>query len=114
MNRICFIAQRYYRDTIERLWKLPLDVKVELMSYDLATRVPFLCGIPTVFTDMDRLGKIDLAEASRVYSKLEAAGVPVFNDPSKVLTRFSMLKKLANESVNDLRAPSPTHCNAFL
>jgi len=104
MKKFRFISQRFYKHTVERLWTMPLGTQVEWLSYDLANRVPFLDGIPTAFVDMDRLGKIELAEATRVYHQLKGAGVPVFNNPTKVLTRLSLLKELAQRGYNDYDA----------
>lgn len=79
-------------------------VQVLIATYDemlSATEVPVATYI---FTDLDRLPTWRLQVAAELYRNLRKAGVRVLNDPTLILSRYGLLRKLYRLGINDFDA----------
>jgi hypothetical protein len=77
---------------------------MQLHHYDALFASRQLPRAAWIFTDLDRLAPWDLELVAAVYRDLAAAGLPVFNDPARVKTRFALLRALHEAGINDFNA----------
>jgi hypothetical protein len=99
MIRFVLAAGNEY--TLDQLKNAREAPAIETISYDKLISSRRLKWGTYVFTDFDRLGHADLELAGRIYVQLKDAGLKVINNPAKVMTRYSLLRRLYREGVND-------------
>ena len=98
---IRFLVTRGHAKTLKRIRRDPRAPRIEVLEYDRVFAARRLSRALTVFVDHDRLSDFDLELAARVHRLLAAAGVPVWNEPARVRTRFALLRALHEAGVND-------------
>jgi hypothetical protein len=101
---IRLLTTRGHERTHRAVRRDPRAPRLELLHYDRAFAQRSLARLPSVFTDMDRLSAFDLELAAAVFRCLAGAGVPVWNDPARVRTRFALLRALHAAGLNDFNA----------
>ncbi|MGB0415403.1 MAG: hypothetical protein ACPGKS_00990 [Coraliomargarita sp.] len=79
------------------------------LSYDKLFNSGRLPRGAYIFSDLDRLSLFETELASIIFRELQAAGMPVYNDPAQVLLRFDLLRALAREGVNDYKVYRPQY-----
>jgi tetratricopeptide (TPR) repeat protein len=97
---ICFLVCRPHGYTVGSLQRDAKAPKIELIAYDAVIRERHLPRATFVFTDLDRLGAPELVSAGRLYRRLAANGCQVLNDPTRVLTRVPLLRRLYENGIN--------------
>ena len=101
---IRLLVTRTHERTHRAVVEDPRAPRLELLHYDRVFAGRRLRRAATVFTDMDRLASWDLELAAAAFRCLAAAGVPVWNDPARIKTRFALLRALHEAGINDFNA----------
>jgi hypothetical protein len=57
-----------------------------------------------IFSDLERLNPSQLQQLRRVYERLQAYGIPVFNDPRRACRRLELLQRLHATGINPFNA----------
>jgi hypothetical protein len=99
-----FLIARGHAYTLRALARLEGTPRIECWNYDYAFARRTWRGIPTVFTDIDRLSAFERELAGHLFRSLREADVRVYNDPSRVKTRFALLRALHEAGINDFNA----------
>lgn len=87
-------------------WGAGLRSAVNVVHYESRPwRRPAAPGV-WVFTDLERLETDELVASAEFASRLQADGQRwrVLNDPARVLCRYELLQRLADEGINEFRA----------
>lgn len=95
---IIFVTTFTHRRTHKPILKLLKPFK--LQSYPFLFRRSYLPHATYIFSDFDRLNFIQLELASNIYRQLKEAGCRVLNDPTRVLQRQALLRKLYHQGTN--------------
>ena len=74
-----------------------------VISYNQLLRRKSLPRAAYVFSDFDRLPSWHVELAAKIYRHLKADGLPVFNDPARVLHRLPLLKRLHRAGLNQFQ-----------
>lgn len=98
---IRFLHSRGHGYTVKKVRQSPLAPAISLMDYDALLRARWLRRGTYIFTDLDRLNRWDLELAAELYLQLQRAGLPVWNNPAKVKTRYPLLRTLHAAGLND-------------
>lgn len=98
---IRFLHTRGHDYTLRKAQTARAAPAISLMNYDAFIRARWLRRATYVFTDLDRLGYWDLELASDLYQQLHRAGIPVWNNPATVKTRYPLLRALHAAGLND-------------
>lgn len=98
---IRFLHTRGHGYTLEKVRRSPRAPAIRLMHYDAFLRARWLRRGTYVFTDLDRLSRWDLELAAELYLRLQRAGLPVWNNPARVKTRYPLLRALHRAGWND-------------
>ncbi len=98
---IHFIATAGYGNTHEVLVEDPDAPAVRLLDYDALFRGERPAGT-CIFTDFDRLDANGLKRAAAIFREMSARSGKhrLLNDPSRVLLRFALLRKLYDAGLN--------------
>ncbi len=96
---ICIVTT-WSHDTHRRLLDFPGLPPMRIWSYDRLFRSRSLPAATWIFTDMDRLSFWELELAAHAYGELQSHGLRVLNDPARVASRFSLLKRLNSSGLN--------------
>jgi hypothetical protein len=117
---IVFVQSAEHSYTHRTLVNAASGVKVAFLAYDM---IPNLRSEPRasyVFTDLDRLSSEKLKMAAMFYQKLRKKGFRVLNNPTRVLSRWGLLRRLFLMGVNGFNAyhveegVTPTRWPVFL
>ena len=100
---IVFVSTEHHRYTNRELVKEP-GSGVTLASYDELFSSELLPRAAYVFTDLDRLSSEKLEHASKSFRMLRKNGLPAYNDPSRFLSRYGVLRRLHHEGINAFNA----------
>lgn len=87
----------------EEIADIPNAPQFETWSYNQVFRAKRLPEATYVFSDFDRLNFWQVELAAKVAGRLRAAGVRVLNDPSRVLQRLPLLKRLHASGYNQFQ-----------
>ncbi|HVN36674.1 MAG TPA: hypothetical protein VMW19_00700 [Myxococcota bacterium] len=98
---IRFLVTRGHERTLKHARRDASAPRIETLAYDRVFAERRLARALYVFTDHDRLSAFDLELAALVHRSLATAGVPVWNDPARVRTRFALLRALHEAGLND-------------
>ena len=101
---IRFVVARGHDYTLKNVRGASGAPLIDALSYDELIGSRHLKAATYVFTDFDRLAYTDLELAGRIYLQLKQAGVKVLNNPARVKTRYSLLRSLYRERLNDFNA----------
>ena len=101
---IFFIRSCGYESGLKPLRDDPAAPDIQLLHYDEVLAKRSLVRGTYVFTDIDRLSTAALTEAARLFRRLQENGCTVLNDPARVRTRSSLLRKLHQEGINPINA----------
>ena len=74
------------------------------MSYETLLGKARLPRAVYIFTDMDRLAPAALAQASKLFGQLRAAGARVLNDPARIRSRWGLLRMFHDQGINRANA----------
>ena len=100
---IVFVSTEQHRYTNRDLAKEP-GSRVRIATYDELFTFEQLPRAAYVFTDLDRLSDERLEHASKSFRMLRKNGLPVYNDPSRFLGRYGVLRRLHHEGINEFNA----------
>ncbi len=101
---IRFLLTRGHDYTLTPVRKSRRAPPVSLMHYDSLIRARWLRRATYIFTDLDRLSYWDLEHAAHLYLQIQAAGLPVWNNPARVKGRYPLLRALHAAGLNDFNA----------
>ena len=111
---IRFLHSRGHGYTVKKVQQSPLAPAISLMHYDALLRARWLRRGTYIFTDLDRLSRWDLELAAELYLQLQRAGLPVWNNPAKVKTRYPLLRALHAAGLNDFNVHRPAELPAAI
>jgi hypothetical protein len=94
---IVFLAVRHHLYTVDSLCRQsfgPVLPMVRAMAYESAFIAQAVPRATYIFTDIERLSNWERMLAADLYRSLREAGMRCLNEPSKILTRYPMLRQL--------------------
>lgn len=98
---IYFIHSPGHRYTTQALERDRTAPKIKRTTYDRIIGARKFERATYIFGDLDRLSPHDLELAGRLYLLLKNAGLRVLNNPARVKLRYSLLRTLHREGLND-------------
>ncbi|HYG24147.1 MAG TPA: hypothetical protein VEH04_15315 [Verrucomicrobiae bacterium] len=98
---IRFLLSRGHGYTLKDVRRARQAPPISVMFYDSLFRSRCVWRGTYVFTDLDRLSYWDLELAAHAYQHLRSAGVPVWNNPARVRSRYPLLRRLHEAGLND-------------
>ncbi len=96
----------YTMDQYMRSWGPSPGGRIQIILYEDLLRFRILKPGTYIFSDLERLSPRKLTIACQVWKALSEAGsrVRLLNDPSRVLCRYDLLRKLFNDGKNCFNA----------
>jgi hypothetical protein len=98
---IRFLVTRGHGYTLKQVRKSSAAPRLEVLNYDALIRARWLRHATYIFADLDRLGPQDLEFAAQLYLQMRDRGLPVWNNPARVKTRYALLRALCAAGLND-------------
>jgi hypothetical protein len=91
-------------------WGPAPESRIRLMRYDDLAKVKTLASGVYVFSDLERLSPVEIGLARHVWETLSGAGpgVRLLNNPSRVLCRYDLQRRLYEMGINRFRAVRAT------
>ena len=109
VRKLVYVTTRAHAYTFETWPALlrPRRVSVRLTSYENLLAAPRATRATYILTDFDRLSSSELEAAVHLHDALQAAGLPVLNDPRRFRPRASLLKHLHQLGINSYTCQLP-------
>ncbi|MEM9343904.1 MAG: hypothetical protein AAGA87_12740 [Pseudomonadota bacterium] len=99
---IQFLVHRRNTRPLDRLLAVAerMGVRLKVTTYQDAFGRREIEAAPTIFTDFDLLHSYEIDAAAQAAAAIRTAGAPVVNDPSQVLRRGALLRRLHAKGLN--------------
>jgi hypothetical protein len=101
---IVFVSTPQHAYALEQLLDPSLGVAARSMGYVEVMTAPALPRATYVFTDMDRLPLRNLRDVALRWRQLRDRGMRMLNDPARMLSRYGLLRRLADAGINHFNA----------
>lgn len=104
---IRYVVRQGHSYTIDEFlagWGRPLGASIQVTPYESLGGAPLPTGGVSLFSDIERLDRAERARMSALADELVGRGVRVLNHPRRVLTRYPLLRLLADVGINRFRA----------
>ncbi len=102
---IIYFANHPFTNTwrqVLKTWCPEIGKILQIWPYEKAAEVQQFPGATYIFSDHERFSSGQRSLVSQLYSQLKQSNT-VLNDPSKVLRRYDLLKRLYEDGVNTFR-----------